>query len=139
MFSRWSLKLTVDIFPFLTPPSKSNGEKIKKTKKIKAQLISYICDSWKNTFKVYSTHLDTNMQTLIILRGFFPVGICTRFFYHSITRIFLNNTRPCYTVVLLLSWRDWACGIGRPLSCCTLRNLPGVFNFHGKKCSNLLC
>ena len=45
------------------------------------------------------------------------VGICIRSYSLSSTRISPITTRACYTVVLPLSWREWACGTGL-LSCC---------------------
>lgn len=74
-------------------------------------------------------HKFFSLTLMSLLVSFFPAGIYTRSFNRLSTRIFPRSTRACYTVALLLSWRDWACGTGRLSFCCIFKNQWSMFSF----------
>lgn len=51
----------------------------------------------------------------------FLAGLSTKFSSPSSTHTCPSITPACCTVALLLSWRDWVCGIGPRSCCCTLK------------------
>lgn len=57
----------------------------------------------------------------------FLAGLSTRFSSPSSTHTCPSITPACCTVALLLSWRDWVCGIGLRSCCCTFKIQSGKF------------
>ena len=77
----------------------------------------------------------------------FLAGPSTRFSSPSSTHTCPSITPACCTVALLLSWRDWVCGIGPRSCCCTFKIQSGKvlllckisLKFHSKnRCKSAL-